>query len=105
MKVMNKKQDKKALQAVLSVTIRKPDGSSENKRLLFDTDKATEVCDVVNAFGYAVQTIFLSPGGWLFLRDNNRDKLEVADQKKIKDYIGENYPKRYAEIFGKVEEA
>lgn len=105
MKAMNKKQDKKALQAVLSVTIRKPDGSSENKRMLFDTDKATEVCDVVNAFGYAVQTIFLSPGGWLFLRDNNRNKLEVADQKKIKDYIGENYPERYAEIFGKVEEA
>lgn len=93
------------MQAVLSVTIRNPDGSSENKRLLFDTDKATEVCDVVNAFGHAVQTIFLSQGGWLFLRDNNRNKLEVADQKKIKDYIGGNYPERYAEIFGKVEEA
>ena len=105
MEEMNKKQDKKGLQAVLSVNIRKPDGSSENKRLLFDTEKATEVCDVINAFGYAVQTIFLSPGGWLFLRDNNRDKLEVGDQKTIKDYIGENYPERYAEIFGKVEEA
>ena len=105
MKTMNKKQDKKGLQAVLSVRIRKPDGSSENKRLLFDTEKATEVCDVINAFGYAVQTIFLSPGGWLFLRDNNRDKLEVGDQKTIKDYIGENYPDRYKEIFGEVEEA
>ena len=105
MKEMNKKQDKKGLQAVLSVNIRKPDGSSENKRLLFDTEKATEVCDVINAFGHAVQTIFLSPGGWLFLRDNNRNKLEVGDQKTIKDYIGENYPERYAEIFGKVEEA
>ena len=105
MKTMNKKQERKALKAVLSVTVRKPDGSSENKRLLFDTEKATEVCDIINKFGYAVQTIFLSPGGWLFLRDNNRNKLEVGDQKTIKDYIGENYPERYAEIFGKVEEA
>lgn len=93
------------MQAVLSVNIKKPDGRSENKHLLFDTEKATKVCDVINAFGYAVQTIFLSPGGWLFLRDNNRKKLEVGDQKAIKDYIGENYPERYEEIFGKVEEA
>lgn len=93
------------MQAILSVEIKNPDGSRRNKRLLFDTEKATEVCDMVNGFGYAVQTIFLSPGGWLFLRDNNRDKLEVGDQKTIKDYIGENYPERYAEIFGKVEEA
>ena len=93
------------MQAILSVEIKNPDGSRRNKRLLFDTEKATEVCDMVNGFGYAVQTIFLSPGGWLFLRDNNRGKLEVGDQKTIKDYIGENYPERYAEIFGKVEEA
>lgn len=93
------------MQAILSVEIKNPDGSRRSKRLLFDTEKATEVCDVINAFGYAVQTIFLSPGGWLFLRDNNRNKLEVGDQKTIKDYIGENYPERYAEIFGKVEEA
>ena len=93
------------MKAILSVEIKNPDGSRRNKRLLFDTEKATEVCDVVNSFGYAVQTIFLSPGGWLFLRDNNRNKLEVGDQKTIKDYIGENYPERYAEIFGKVEEA
>lgn len=105
MKTMNKKQERKALKAVLSVTVRKPDGSSENKRLLFDTEKATEVCDVINVFGYAVQTIFLSPGGWLFLRNNNQNKLEVGDQKTIKDYIGENYPDKYKEIFGEVEEA
>lgn len=51
------------MQAILSVEIKNPDGSRRNKRLLFDTEKATEVCDVVNGFGYAVQTIFLSPGG------------------------------------------
>lgn len=93
------------MQAVLTVQVKDPDGNLKNKRLLFDTEKATEVCDVVNAFGYSVQTIFLSPGGWLFSRDNNRDKLEVGDQKTIKDYIGENYPDRYKEIFGEVEEA
>lgn len=98
-------RERKTLKAVLSVSVRKSDGSSENKRLLFDTEKATEVCDVINAFGYAVQTIFLSPGGWLFLRDNNRDELKVGDQKTIKDYIGENYPDKYKEIFGEVEEA
>lgn len=93
------------MQAILSVEVKKSDGSSENKRLLFDTDKATEVCDVVNTFGYAVQTIFLSPGGWLFLRNNNRKDLTIADQKTTRDYIGKNYPDRYKEIFGEVEEA
>lgn len=42
------------MQAILSAEVKKPDGSRENKRLLFDTKKATEVCDVVNGFGYAV---------------------------------------------------
>ena len=69
------------------------------------SEKATEVCDVINAFGYAVQTIFLSPGGWLFLRNNNLEELTIADQKQTRDYIGKNYPDRYKEIFGEVEEA
>lgn len=93
------------MQAVLTVQVKDPDGTLRNKRLLFDTDKATEVCDVVNAFGYSVQTIFLSQGGWLFLRDNNRNTLEVGDQTQVKNYIGEHYPERYVEVFGKVEEA
>ena len=87
------------MQAILSVEIKKPDGSRRNKRLLFDTEKATEVCDVVNGFGYAVQTI------WLFLRNNNSKSLTIADQKTTRDYIGENYPDKYKEIFGEVEEA
>ena len=93
------------MQAILSVEVKNPDGSRENKRLLFDTEKATEVCDVINAFGYAVQTIFLSPGGWLFLRNNNLEELTIADQRQTRDYIGTNYPDRYKEIFGEVEEA
>ena len=91
------------MQAILSVEVKNSDGRRENKRLLFDTEKATEVCDVINAFGYAVQTIFLSPGGWLFLRNNNLEELTIADQTR--DYIGKNYPDRYKEIFGEVEEA
>lgn len=93
------------MQAVLTVKVKDPDGALRSKRLLFDTEKATEVCDVVNAFGYSVQTIFLSPGGWLFLRDSNRNTLEVGDQTQVKNYIGEHYPERYVEVFGKVEEA
>lgn len=93
------------MQAILSVEIKNQDGSRENKRMLFDTEKATEVCDVVNAFGYAVQTIFLSPGGWLFSRNNNTEELVVPSQKETRDYIGKNYPERYKEIFGEVEEA
>lgn len=103
---MSKKQSKKdGIKAILTVEVKAQDGSRENKRLLFDTEKATEVCDVINAFGYAVQTIFLSPGGWLFLRDNNLEELTIADQRKTRDYIGKNYPDRYKEIFGEVEEA
>lgn len=103
---MSKKQPKKAgIKAILTVEVKAPDGSRENKRLLFDTDKATEVCDVINSFGYAVQTIFISPGGWLFLRNNNRNELTIADQRQTRDYIGKNYPDRYKEIFGEVEEA
>lgn len=93
------------MQAILSVEIKNPDDSRRNKRLLFDTEKATEVCDVVNGFGYAVQTIFLSPGGWLFLRNNNSEDLTIADQKTTRDYIGKHYPDKYKEIFGEVEEA
>lgn len=93
------------MQAVLTVQVKDSDGTLRNKRLLFDIEKATEVCDVVNAFGYSVQTIFLSPGGWLFLRNNNRNTLKIGDQTQVKNYIGENYPERYLEVFGKVEEA
>ena len=93
------------MQAILSVEIKNQDGSRENKRLLFDTEKATKVCDVTNEFGYAVKTIFLSPGGWLFLSNNNKKELAVANQKETRDYIGKNYPERYKEIFGEVEEA
>ena len=86
------------MQAVLTVKVKDPDGALRNKLLLFDTEKATEVCDVVNAFGYSVQTIFLSQGGWLFLRDNNRNTLEVGDQTQVKNYIGEHYPERYVKL-------
>lgn len=87
------------------MTVKGEDGKTREKRMLFDTEKSTEICDVINGFGYAVQTIFLSKGGLLFIRNNNRKELTTADQETIKDYIGEHYPERYVEAFGKVEEA
>jgi hypothetical protein len=86
---------KRELKAILSVTVKDENGDNREKSLLFDTETATEVCNVINAFGYAVQTIFLSPAGWLFLRDNPEGKLKLANQKQTKDYIGENYPERH----------
>lgn len=93
------------MKAILTVEIKQQDGSKGNKRLLFDTEKATEVCDVINGFGYVVQTIFLSPGGWLFYRNNNTEVLTIANQEEARDYIAERYPDKYEELFGKVEEA
>ena len=87
------------------MTVRGEDGEARAKRMLFDTEKSKKVCDIVNAFGYAVKTIFISDKGMLFIRDNNRKRLETADQDATRDYIGEHYPKRYIELFGGVEEA
>lgn len=30
---------------------------------LFDTEKATKICDVVNPFGYKVQEVYITPKG------------------------------------------
>ena len=98
-----RRKGERTIKAILKATKYK-DGAEITRRLLFDTEKATKICDVVNAFGYTVQTLYLSPGGWIFA-ENNDGKLEVLDQKTAKDYIGENFPDRYMELFGKVEEA
>ena len=93
------------MQAVLNVLIKVSKEESKEVPLLFDTETATKVCDIENAFGYAIETIYISPGGWLFVQNNNNKTLYVGDQKELKSYIGLNYPKRYQEIFGKVKEA
>ena len=59
----------------------------------------------VQTIPYGPLGIIALPGGWLFLRNNNSESLTIADQKTTRDYIGENYPDKYKEIFGEVEEA
>lgn len=80
------------------------DGKTVEKTRLFDTTKAKKICDVTNTFGYKVQEIYITVNGVLFLRDMNKDKLEVADQKQCKKWIGENEPDKYIKFFGEVEE-
>lgn len=94
------------MKAILPVTTQDADGKSNEEMLLFDTEKATKLCDVINAFGFKVQTIYLSPGGILFLQDNNsKESLEVGDQRSLRKYIGEHYPDVYQKHFGKAKEA
>lgn len=81
------------------------DGKAVEQTRLFDTEKAKKICDVINAFGYKVQEIYITDKGVVFLHTTSGSgKIEVADQKKIKEWIGENEPDKYIEFFGEVEE-
>ncbi len=94
------------MRAVLPVSKKNQDGSSTEEMLLFDTETATELCSVFNAYGNEVEKIFISPGGILFSQDTNRDKeLKVENQDATRKYIGQNHPEVYEKVFGKVKEA
>ena len=80
------------------------DGKAVEHTRLFDTAKAKKICDVTNTFGYKVQEIYITGKGVLFLRNTNKDTLQVADQKKCREWIGENEPDKYIKFFGEVEE-
>lgn len=80
------------------------DGKQVEQTRCFDTDKADRVCDVINSFGSKVQEIYLTPKGVIFLHNVKNDTLEVADQKKVKEWIGKNEPDQYIKFFGEVEE-
>lgn len=81
------------------------DGKTEERTRLFDTGKAKKICDVTNTFGHKVQEIYITEKGTVFLyTTTGKGKLEVADQKSVKGWIGENEPDRYIEFFGEVEE-
>lgn len=80
------------------------DGKAVEQTRLFDTTKAKKICDVKNSFKNKVQEIYITEKGVLFLRNINKDTLEVADQKQVKKWIGENEPDKYIEFFGEVEE-
>lgn len=81
------------------------DGKAVEQTRLFDTEKAKKICDVINTFGYKVQEIYITDKGVVFLHTiRGSGKLEVADQKQVKKWIGENEPDKYIKFFGEVEE-
>lgn len=81
------------------------DGKSIEQTRLFDTAKAKKICDVKNGFGNKVQEIYITDKEMVFLyTTTGSGKLEVADQKSIKAWIGENEPDKYIKFFGEVEE-
>jgi len=81
------------------------DGKAVEQTRLFDTTKAKKICDVKNGFNNKVQEIYITDKGTVFLyTTTGSGKLEVADQKSIKEWIGENEPDKYIKFFGEVEE-
>lgn len=92
------------MKAILTYTTMIDDKKVERTRL-FDTAKAKKICDVKNGFGNKVQEIYITDKGIVFLHTTiGSGKLEVADQKSVKAWIGENEPDRYIKFFGEVEE-
>lgn len=92
------------MKAVLTV-LRKDGDNTTEESLMFDTDKSKKICDVKNQFNYAVQEMYLSPGGIIFVKNTKPESLEMIDQRQARKYIGENYPETYIEFFGEVKEA
>lgn len=92
------------MKAILTYTTMIDDKAVEQTRL-FDTTKAKKICDVKNGFNNKVQEIYITDKGIVFLyTTTDKGKLEVADQKGIKKWIGENEPDKYIKFFGEVEE-
>ena len=81
------------------------DGKAVEQTRLFDTTKAKKICDVKNGFNNKVQEIYITDKGIVFPHTiTSKGKLEVADQKSVKEWIGENEPDKYIKFFGEVEE-
>lgn len=92
------------MKAILTYTTMIDDKAVEQTRL-FDTTKAKKICDVKNGFNNKVQEIYITDKGVVFLyTTTGSGKLEVADQKQVKKWIGENEPDKYIKFFGEVEE-
>ncbi len=96
------------MKAILTM-IKQNGNKTENERLLFDTEKSKEICEVKNVHGFVVEKIYLSPGGIIFSKIfskiTNQEKLKVQDQELAKEYIAEHHPETYIEIFGEVKRA
>jgi hypothetical protein len=80
------------------------DGKPVEQTRLFNTTKAKKISDVKNSFNKKVQEIYITDKGIIFLHNINKGTLEIADQKQIKKWIGENEPEKYIKFFGEVEE-
>ncbi len=94
-----------SMKAILTYTTM-TDGKAAERTGLFDTAKAKKICDVKNSFGNKVQEIYITDKGVVFLCTTaGTGGIEVADQKKIREWIGRHEPDRYIKFFGEVEEA
>lgn len=91
------------MKAILTYTVTKDDKSIDETRL-FNTETATKICDINNAFKNKVQEIYITKSGILFILNVIEKKLEIANQKECKAWIGKNEPDKYIKFFGEVEE-
>ena len=86
---------KNKLKAILTYTTMEG-GKPVEKTRLFDTTRAKKICDVKNSFKNKVQEIYITKKGIIFIHTiTGNEKLEVADQEKIKAWIGKNEPDKY----------
>lgn len=90
------------MKAVLTYTAIE-NGEKTEKTKLFDTEKSTKICDVKNTYGNIMHGIYISKSGILFICDG--EKIQIENQKKCKEWLGEHEPDKYIEIFGRPEEA
>lgn len=91
------------MKAILTYTVTKDDKSEDETRL-FNTETATKICDIKNAFKNKVQEIYITKNDVLFVLNTIENKLEIANQKECKAWIGKNEPDKYIKFFGEVEE-
>lgn len=99
-----KNSEQYRLKAILSFVEIIDDKPKEQQRI-FNTDKAKEICKIKNSFDYAIETIYLSGNGMLFIQDNKTQKLRLPfSQGDLRKWIGENEPDKYIKFFWEVEE-
>ena len=91
------------MKAILTYTTMIDDKLVEQTRL-FDTATAKKICDVRNSFKNIVQGLYITKKGTIFVHNISKNTLEVVDQKKAREWIGEHEPNKYIKLFGEVEE-
>lgn len=71
--------------------------------LLYDTEKAEVVCE--DSIGFF--TVYKTKNNRVFIENKLTEKFSTitTDMNKIKEILGSNFPDKYIELFGEVEEA